>query len=162
MNKVPYKPNFHVALYEPEIPQNTGNIGRICLGFHLHLHLIHPLGFKTTEKALRRAGLDYWSQIQCTEHHNSERFWKYVKETNLSPILFTTKTKRSYTQCAFTEKSILVFGPESRGLPVELFAHNEVATIPMFGNIRSFNLANSVAMACAQGMQQIHPQFYQN
>ena len=155
-----YKENFHVALFEPEIPQNTGNIGRICLGFQLHLHLIHPLGFQTNEKALRRAGLDYWSQINCTEHENQKVFWEYVEKEELCPILFTTKTKRSYTQCTYNEKTIVVFGPESRGLPVELFQKYQTATIPMFGNIRSFNLANSVAMACVEGMQQIHPQIF--
>ena len=155
-----YKENFHVALFEPEIPQNTGNIGRICLGFQLHLHLIHPLGFQTNEKALRRAGLDYWSQINCTEHENQQAFWNYVEEQGFCPILFTTKTKEPYTKYRYNEKTIVVFGPESRGLPVELFQKYQTATIPMFGNIRSFNLANSVAMACVEGMQQIYPQIY--
>ena len=155
-----YKENFHVALFEPEIPQNTGNIGRICLGFELHLHLIHPLGFQTNEKALRRAGLDYWPQITCTEHKSQDAFWNYVAEQELSPILFTTKTKHPYTKCTYNQKTVVVFGPESRGLPVGLFQKYQTATIPMFGNIRSFNLANSVAMACVEGMQQIHPQIY--
>ena len=155
-----YKPNFHVALFEPEIPQNTGNIGRICLGFQLHLHLIHPLGFQTTEKALRRAGLDYWPQVIVSEHHTHDDFLGYIQAEDLNPVLFTTKVKHPYTKCNFNDRTILVFGPESRGLPTRLFEKYQTATIPMFGNIRSFNLANSVAIACSYGMQQIHPQSF--
>jgi len=157
---VSYKPNFHVALFEPEIPQNTGNIGRICLGYQLHLHLIHPLGFQTTEKALRRAGLDYWPHVIVSEHQTHDDFWNYIQAEDLNPVLFTTKVKLPYTKCDFNDRTILVFGPESRGLPTELFEKYQTATIPMFGNIRSFNLANSVAIACSYGMQQIHPQSF--
>ena len=88
-------PLFHIALYQPEIPQNTGNIGRLSLGTGAMLHLIHPLGFQIDEKAVRRAGLDYWKSVQLKEHEHQEAFWAWIAEHKIRPILFSTKAKKT-------------------------------------------------------------------
>ena len=151
------EPLFHIALYQPEIPQNTGNIGRLALGTGAHLHLIHPLGFNTDEKSVRRAGLDYWSSVQLTEHSSEKAFWTWIDSSGCRPVLFSTKSRQSFTEFVFQKNDVLLFGPESRGLPEPLLEQHEAVTIPMLSTIRSLNLANAVSVATYEVLQQLHP-----
>ncbi|MAA79648.1 MAG: tRNA (uridine(34)/cytosine(34)/5-carboxymethylaminomethyluridine(34)-2'-O)-methyltransferase TrmL [Deltaproteobacteria bacterium] len=147
-------PLFHVALVEPEIPQNTGNIGRLTLGLNVRLHLVHPLGFSLSEKAVRRAGLDYWKNVDVQEHKSIDDFleWAFGK----SLVLFSTKAIPSYRKTSFEKDCVLVFGPESRGLSTDLRERFPCVTIPMSGPIRSLNLSNAVAVASYEAYHQIH------
>ena len=138
---------LNVVLFEPEIPPNTGNIIRLCANTGAKLHLIHPLGFKMNEKGLRRAGLDYidWSIVY---HYNN--YDDYI-EKNGSDSLYaiSTKGKRYYSDCNFTENDSFIFGPETRGLPkkiLEKFATEKILKIPMLENSRSLNLSNAVSI----------------
>ncbi len=138
---------LNVVLFEPEIPPNTGNIIRLCANTGAKLHLIHPLGFKINAKELRRAGLDYidWSIVY---HYNN--YDDYI-EKNGSDSLYaiSTKGKRYYSDCNFTENDSFIFGPETRGLPkkiLEKFATEKILKIPMLENSRSLNLSNAVSI----------------
>ena len=111
-------PLLHIALYQPEIPQNTGNIGRLSLGLGLRLHLIEPLGFSLSEKAVRRAGLDYWSSVDLTVHPCFEQFLDWAGPRKLIPL--STKAQQSIANAAFERDCVLLFGPETRGLPEDL------------------------------------------
>ena len=145
-------PLFHIALIEPEIPQNTGNIGRLTLGLQVRLHLVHPLGFSLSEKAVRRAGLDYWKHVDIQEHQSTEEFLSWAVGRPL--YLFSTKAKQSYREVKFQPGSILAFGPESRGLTQDLRDAHRCLTIPMVGPIRSLNLSNAVAVAAYEAYHQ--------
>ena len=149
---------LHVALMEPEIGPNTGNIGRICLGLGAQLHLIHPLGFQTDDKAVRRAGLDYWKHVAVEEHASSEAFWEWAGNRRVH--LFSTKSERPYTQINWLPGDVALFGPESRGLPEALIAERGAWTIPMTGPIRSLNLANAVAVVSYGALQHLEPQLF--
>ena len=138
-------PLLHIALYQPEIPQNTGNIGRLSLGLGLRLHLIEPLGFSLSEKAVRRAGLDYWSSVDLTVHRSFEQFLDWVGPRKLIPL--STKAQQSIANAAFDRDCVLLFGPETRGLPEDLRKQFGCYKIPMRSHIRSYNLSNSVAIA---------------
>ena len=151
-------PSMHIALMEPEIGPNTGNIGRLCLGIGAHLHLIHPLGFQTDDKAVRRAGLDYWKHVSVTEHPSSEAFWRWAADKRVH--LFSTKVDRPYTKIVFQPEDVLLFGPESRGLPEPLIAEKGAWTIPMTGATRSLNLANAVAVVAYRALQHIEPSLF--
>lgn len=147
---------FHVVLVEPEIPPNTGNIGRLCLATGARLHLVKPLGFHTDDRALRRAGLDYWHRVQVTEWdswealreaHSSSRFW-----------LLTTKTTRLYWDASFAPGDFLVLGRESKGLPETLLAKwpDRCLTIPMVpGATRSLNLATAAGIVLYEAVRQV-------
>ena len=152
------EPDLHIALVEPEIPQNTGNIGRLCLGLGARLHLVHPLGFQVDEKAVRRAGLDYWKSVDCMEHPTSDAFWEWVDDRPFH--LFSTKGKRGFAEAVYPAGCVLIFGPESRGLPKEWIEQHQAATIPMSGDIRSLNLSNSVAVAAYFAMMKIRPELF--
>ncbi len=145
---------LNIVLYEPEIPANTGNIGRTCVVTGTRLHLIEPLGFQLTEKALRRAGLDYWPDLDVTTYVNYEDFL----EKNPGAVIYmaTTKGQRVYTEVSYEEDCYLMFGKESAGLPEELLAHDRehCIRIPMMGNIRSLNLGNSVAIVLYEALRQ--------
>lgn len=147
-------PLFHIVLHAPEIPQNTGNIGRIACNTGCRLHLIEPIPFSFDDKHLKRAGMDYWHHVDCQIHPDWQTFYP---QTNGAPIyFFSTKAKQSYWDCPFEPGSFLVFGSESCGLPQYL--HDTFApqfyTIPMPGNFyRSLNLANSVAIAVYEGLR---------
>ena len=147
------KPLFHIALINPEIPQNTGNIGRLALGLQCRLHLVHPLGYSLSEKAVRRAGLDYWKNVDVQEHHSTQEFFAWVKERPI--FLFSTKASQSYRKAKIGAESVLVFGPESKGLSASLRSQYPCLTIPMVGPIRSLNLANAVAVAAYEAFHQI-------
>jgi tRNA (cytidine/uridine-2'-O-)-methyltransferase len=146
---------FHIVLIEPEIPHNTGSIGRLCLATGSTLHLIKPLGFSLDEKAVRRAGLDYWEKVQV-------RLWEsfdalrsaQTKETRF--FFFTTKTRRVYWEEKFAPGDFLVFGRETRGLPESLLDANadSCLTIPMEPETRSLNLATSVGIVLYEARRQ--------
>ena len=148
-------PILNVALMEPEIGPNTGNIGRLCLGIGAHLHLIHPLGFRTDDKAVRRAGLDYWKHVQVTEHESSPAFWKWAENRRVH--LFSTKADQPYTRIEWKAGDVALFGPESRGLPESWIEEKGAWTIPMTGPVRSLNLANAVAVVTYGALQHLDP-----
>lgn len=147
-------PLFHVVLHEPEIPNNTGNIGRTCVATRSALHLIHPLGFDISEKACRRAGLDYWPRLEVREHAS----WAGYGEATVGARrwLFTTKTTRSVFDAEFAVGDHLVFGAETRGLPGEVLAeHGErLVRFPMAVGERSLNLATAVCAAVYEAVRQ--------
>ena len=151
-------PDLHIALYHPEIPQNTGNIGRLCLGVDATLHLVHPLSFRTDEKAVRRAGLDYWKQIRLVEHPSEDAFWSWV---GARPVrLYSSHGKAPYTACAYARGDVLLFGRETKGLPPELVEARGAYHIPMIGPTRSLNLANAVAVVVYEALQQLQPALF--
>jgi tRNA (cytidine/uridine-2'-O-)-methyltransferase len=145
---------LNIVLFEPEIPPNTGNIGRLCHAAGLHLHLIEPLGFSLDEKSLRRAGLDYWSELDVSVWENYHAWATTVPDR--SRIFFlTTKTKRIYWNQEFKKGDSLVFGPETRGLPETLLEKNinTCLTIPQQKG-RSLNLATSVGIVAYEALRQ--------
>lgn len=151
-------PFFHIVLHAPEIPQNTGNIGRIACCTGCSLHLVEPISFSFEDKYLKRAGMDYWPKVDCTIHPDfADLESKRCGQTEIPPIyFFSTKGKKNYWDCPFEPGSYLVFGSESCGLPQ--YIHEQYApqfyTIPMPGNFyRSLNLANSVAIAVYEGLR---------
>jgi len=144
-----------VALVEPEIPQNTGNIARLCAATSTPLHIVGATGFRLDDKAVRRAGLDYWDQVDLTRHPNLAALTEVLTDSRL--IYFTTKAERSYLDWEFTENDCLVFGRETRGLPVELLRANwdHCLKIPILNaKVRSLNLANSVGIVLYEALRQ--------
>ena len=144
-----------VALVEPEIPQNTGNIARLCAATRTPLHIVGATGFRLDDKAVRRAGLDYWDQVDLTRHPNLAGLTEVLTDSRL--IYFTTKAERSYLNWEFTENDCLVFGRETRGLPVELLRANwhHCLKIPILNaKVRSLNLANSVGIVLYEALRQ--------
>jgi tRNA (cytidine/uridine-2'-O-)-methyltransferase len=139
---------LNVALYEPEIPPNTGNIARLCAATFTPLHIIGVTGFKMDDRTLKRAGLDYWSEVELYRHIDLDALIRSLPDSRF--VYFTTKSKRSYADFEFRAGDCLVFGPETRGLPESVLKANSehCLTIPMPNpNIRSLNLSNSVAIA---------------
>jgi len=139
--------NFlNIVLYEPEIPYNTGNIGRLCVGLNSKLHLIEPLGFKITDKMLKRAGLDYWDKLDLEIYSSLESFFE--KNKNINFYFASTKAERSFYKAEFKKGDFLIFGKETGGLPDKFHTayKNRGLTIPMSDKIRSINLCNSVAI----------------
>lgn len=149
------EPFFNVVLVEPEIPNNTGNIGRTCVGANARLHLIEPLGFELSDKHLKRAGLDYWPHLDWCIHKNWEDWSSKVPDFS-RVFFFTTKTKKALFQAQFQKGDWLVFGRETKGLPEEIIKRYDAQTltIPMYGPIRSYNLANSVSVATYEVLRQ--------
>ena len=147
---------LHVALIEPEIPPNTGNIARLCGATFTPLHLVGKLGFRTDDKALRRAGLDYWAEVEVRYHLNIESLYLALDQCRF--LYFTTKAERAYTDFEYAGNDCLVFGRETRGLPEELLRANpdRCLRIPMPNHhIRSLNLATSVGIAMYEALRQI-------
>lgn len=145
---------FHVVLVEPEIPPNTGNIARTCAATGCVLHLIKPLGFSVDDKALKRAGLDYWHLLDIRMYDNLEHFFR---ENPDGPYYYlTTKAPRAYTDVSFADGSYLMFGKETRGLPEELLIEHpeRCLRVPMREGIRSLNLSNSVAIVVFEALRQ--------
>lgn len=146
---------FQIALYEPEIPPNTGNIIRLCANTGCILHLIHPLGFSMETKQLRRAGLDYRDLTNVTEHESWQHF--AATHTDSRILAFSTKATSFYTDIRYQENDILLFGPETRGLPETLLAalsEDQVLKMPMLASSRSLNLSNTVAIATYEALRQ--------
>ncbi len=145
---------LNVVLYEPEIPSNTGNIGRTCVATGTRLHLIEPLGFSLSEKAIRRAGMDYWQDLDFIRYVNWEDFLE--KNPNARIYMATTKAKQVYTKATYEPDCYLMFGKESAGIPEEILVNyqNDCIRIPMMGEIRSLNLSNSVAIVLYEALRQ--------
>ena len=139
---------IHIVMVEPEIPQNTGNIARTCAATGAKLHLVHPLGFDISEKAVKRAGLDYWDKVEIEEHKSLQEFLEKNKPEENNMFFVTTKGKHTYCEPKYKdmEEIFLLFGKETKGLPEELLQKyiDKTIRIPMRENIRSLNLSNSV------------------
>ena len=145
---------LNVVLLEPEIPSNTGNIGRTCLATGTRLHLIEPLGFRLNEKAIKRAGMDYWKDLDVTTYLDYQDFLN--KNPGAKIYYATTKGPRIYTDVEFEEDCFIMFGKESGGIPEEILLENQATAIriPMMGEIRSLNLSNSVAIVLYEALRQ--------
>lgn len=148
--------SLNIVLVEPEIPQNTGNIARTCAAIGATLHLIKPLGFDISEKAVKRAGLDYWDKLNIIVYENLDEFKEKIKTKDL--YLLSTKAKKVYSEVKYTKDSYIVFGPETRGLPENYILENfdRAVRIPMREGIRSLNLSNSVAIVAYEAEKQIN------
>lgn len=146
---------LNIVLVEPEIPNNTGNIGRLCVGTESKLHLIHPFGFVINDKNLKRSGLDYWVHLDVTEYVNVNEWIAQI--TNKSRVfLMSSHAQKTIYETQFQDGDWLVFGKESVGLSPEILAQFENhLTIPMSGLIRSYNIANSVAFVVGEARRQI-------
>ena|SRR5699024_2777905 len=150
----------HIALFEPLIPANTGNIARTCAATDTPLHLIEPLGFKTDDKHLKRAGLDYWHSVDITYHANLEAFCKYVEEQNGDLFLISKFANRTYADVDYTDSSknsFFLFGKETTGLPEEFMRENasKCLRIPMDDtHVRSLNLSNTAAIIIYEALRQ--------
>ena len=145
---------INIVLYEPEIPLNTGNIGRTCTAADVCLHLIEPLGFSLAQKEIRRAGLDYWEHLKLKTYESYEDF---LLEHGDKPIWYaTTKAHHIYTDVQYEPDCFIMFGPESRGIPEEILREKEdrCVRIPMLGGTRSLNLSNAAAIVLYEALRQ--------
>ncbi|MEM9511088.1 MAG: tRNA (cytidine(34)-2'-O)-methyltransferase [Cyanobacteria bacterium J06642_2] len=149
----PSPSTIRVVLVAPEIPPNTGNVARTCAATRIPLHLVEPLGFRLSDRYLKRAGLDYWSAVELhrhpdwqtlVAHHPGERFW-----------CFSARGQHTYTDIAYQPGDWLLFGSETRGLPAELLQTFPTVRIPLSGPVRSLNLGNSVAIAVFEALRQL-------
>ena len=146
---------FNIVLVEPEIPQNTGNIVRTCRATGCKLHLVRPLGFEVTDRYLKRAGLDYWDEVELFYYDGFRELEEKFRDAHF--WFFTTKGLKKHSDAKFSENDFMVFGKETKGLPEKLLkTHKEQCLrIPMLGETRSLNLPNSVAVAVYEGLRQI-------
>ena len=160
---------FNIVLYEPEKPDNTGNIGRTCVATGSALHLIYPIGFQLTRKNIHHAGLDYWERLKLFKHDNYDEFLKFIAGSAsvrpydegsqcVAPTVWfaTTKAHKSYTDVEYHDGDFIMFGKESAGIPEEILAKDEehCIRIPMMENERSLNLSNSVAIVLYEALRQ--------
>ena len=145
---------LNIVLYEPEIPANTGNIGRTCVATGTSLHLIEPLGFSLSEKALKRAGMDYWKDLDVHTYVNWEDFCE--KNPGVKIYYATTKARHVYSEVDYESDCYIMFGKESAGIPEEILKENPDTSvrIPMIGETRSLNLSNSVAIVLYEALRQ--------
>ena len=145
---------MNIILHQPEIPANTGNIGRTCVATGTSLHLIEPLGFRLNEKEIKRAGMDYWEHLDVHRYVNFEQFKQ--EHPNAKIWMATTKAKHTYTDVTFGPEDFIMFGKESAGIPEEILVENEETCIriPMLPQIRSLNLSNSVAIVLYEALRQ--------
>ena len=145
---------LNIVLHEPEIPANTGNIGRTCVAAGARLHLIEPLGFRLDEKSLKRAGMDYWKDLDVTTYIDYEDFLE--KNPGAKIYMATTKAEKIYTEVNYEPDCYIMFGKESAGIPEEILVKHkeESIRIPMVGDIRSLNLGNSVAIVLYEALRQ--------
>ena len=144
---------LNIVLYEPEIPQNTGNIARLCACTGASLYLVGKLGFSLSDKYTKRAGLDYWDSVDLHKINTMDELIEANPDASF--YYLTTKTKRKYTDIQFKEGDFIVFGPESRGLPVQYVTAESALTIPMKDGQRSLNLSNSVAIVAYEYIRQL-------
>lgn len=150
---------LNIVLVEPEIPNNTGNIGRLCVGTESCLHLIHPFGFVINDKNLKRSGLDYWVHLNVTEYQNIEEWIAKIPDQS-RVFLMSSHASKSYLENDFKDGDWLVFGKESKGLSEAILNRFENhLTIPMSPLIRSYNIANSVAFVIGEAKRQIRLKF---
>ncbi len=146
---------LNVVLIEPEIPNNTGNIGRLCVGMGARLHLVHPLGFKITDTSVKRAGLDYWPHLDLVEHESVENWLSTIEDSDRVHLM-SSHAEALYYECTFRENDFLVFGKESVGLSLDILAKfDSRLRIPISSNVRSYNVANSVAIVLSEANRQI-------
>ena len=147
-------PHLNIVLLEPEIPQNTGNIARTCAATMASLHLIKPLGFSIDDKHMKRAGLDYWNQLDLHVYENLDEF--YAKNPNVEIYYFSKKGHHIYSDVKYPDEVFLMFGRESVGLPEDLLKNNEshCLRMPMKEGLRSLNLSNTVAIAAYEVLRQ--------
>ncbi len=145
---------LNIVLVRPEIPSNTGNIGRTCVGTGSSLHLVGPLGFEINNKQLKRAGLDYWPRLSFKMYPGWESFRPFLKKQRV--FCFSTKGTLNLYEARFQKGDFLIFGPESRGLPQALLAASTVVKIPVPGPVRSLNLANAVSIGIFEAYRQIY------
>ena len=145
---------MNIVLHQPEIPANTGNIGRTCVATGSVLHLIEPLGFRLNEKEIKRAGMDYWKDLDVRRYVNYEEFLE--KNPGAKIWMATTKARHVYTDVSFGPDDFIMFGKESAGIPEEILCHHKEDTIriPMIGDIRSLNLGNSAAIILYEALRQ--------
>ena len=145
---------LNIVLYEPEIPANTGNIGRTCVATGTRLHLIEPLGFLLNEKSIKRAGMDYWKDLDVTTYINYQDFLD--KNPGAKIYMASTKAPRTYTEVEYEDDCYIMFGKESAGIPEEILLENQETAIriPMLDKIRSLNLSNSVAIVLYEALRQ--------
>ena len=145
---------MNIVLFEPEMPMNTGNIGRTCVATNTRLHLIEPLGFKLNEKAVKRAGLDYWDKLDVTVYSDFQDFLD--RNPGAKIYMATTKAPKTYTEVEYEPDCYIMFGKESAGIPEELLLENQerAIRIPMLGDTRSLNLSNSVAIVLYEALRQ--------
>lgn len=146
--------SLNIVLLEPEIPYNTGNIGRTCVATGTKLHLIEPLGFHLTEKAIKRAGMDYWGDLDVTRYINYQDFLD--KNPDAKIYMATTKSKKKYTDVHYEDNCYIMFGKESAGIPEQILKDNKetCVRIPMAGDTRSINLSNSAAIILYEALRQ--------
>lgn len=149
---------LHIALIAPEIPGNTGNIGRLAIGIGARLHLVHPLGFSTSEKAVRRAGIDHWKHVDLQEHADAERFLEWVAERPMACL--SARGQEPYTAMPVPEELVLVFGCESKGLPQDWVERFGAFRIPSPGPVRSLNLSNAVAVVAYHALSRMEPALF--
>ena len=145
---------MHIVLHQPEIPANTGNIGRTCVATGTSLHLIEPLGFRLNEKEIKRAGMDYWEHLDVTRYMNFEEFQE--RHPGARIWMATTKAKHVYSDVSFAPDDFIMFGKESAGIPEEILVDHEETCIriPMLPTIRSLNLSNAVAIVLYEALRQ--------
>ena len=146
----------NIVLYEPEMPANTGNIGRTCVATNTRLHLIEPLGFKLNEKQILRAGLDYWDKLDVQVYSDYDDFLEKNPRAREKMYMATTKAKHTHSDVCYESDCYIMFGKESAGIPEEILVENEenCVRIPMWGEIRSLNLSNSVAIILYEALRQ--------
>lgn len=146
---------LNIVLVEPQIPQNTGNIGRLCVAGNARLHLIHPLGFSIDEKSLKRAGMDYWEKLDVREYENLEIFWQ-KNPFDDKHFFLSTKAQKVYYEANFCDECFLYFGREDAGIKENILQQyaNQVYKIPMFKDTRSINLATSVGAVLYEAIRQ--------
>lgn len=147
---------LNIVLLEPEMPANTGNIGRTCCATGTRLHLIEPMGFRINDKMLKRAGLDYWDKLDVTVYDCYEDFLEKNPKARKKMYMATTKAKHTYSEANYEEDAYIMFGKESAGIPEEILVEHEESAIriPMNENIRSLNLSNSVAIVLYEALRQ--------
>ena len=145
---------MNIILHQPEIPGNTGNIGRTCVATGTPLHLIEPLGFHLDEKSIKRAGMDYWQYLDVHRYMNFEQF--LIEHPGVKIWMATTKARRSYTEVSYGPDDFIMFGKESAGIPEEILVDYEETCIriPMVNDIRSLNLSNSVSIVLYEALRQ--------
>lgn len=149
---------LHVVLYEPEIPANTGNVARTCLATNVSLHLIHPLGFSTNDKMLKRAGLDYWEHVDVYEYNSIDQLYEVYPDDQFFYVEdYGSKSYVDYDFSEIAEDIFLVFGRETSGIPLSLLKGNEerCLRLPMSGKVRSLNLSNTVAIVVYEVLRQL-------
>ena len=149
---------MHLALYEPDIPQNTGTILRLCVCLGIAAHIIEPAGFPVTDRAFRRAGMDYLDAVDLTRHASFAAFEAWRRKRGLRLVLLTTAAERSYLDFAYADTDVLLFGRESAGVPQTVHeAADARVVIPMHGGMRSLNVAMAAAMVTGEALRQVRP-----